>query len=116
MTATPPLSRFTCAGPIIFLSGQLARGSDGKIVSGGFAPQARQALDNVKSALAAARCDLRDVVKVTVWLTDADNNTEFNAIYREYFAEPYPARSVVVSGLVAPDALIEIEATAYRGE
>lgn len=116
MTATPPLSRFTVAGPMVFISGQLPRGADGQIVEGGFAAQARQALDNLKAVLASAGCELGQVVKATVWLTDASYFAEFNAIYREFFAEPYPSRSVVVSGLVASGALIEIEATAYRDE
>jgi 2-iminobutanoate/2-iminopropanoate deaminase len=114
MTKPPPLSRVTLAGSTVYVSGQLARGADGQIVKGGFAAQARQALNNLKSALETAGCGMSDVVKATVWLTDAGDNAEFNAIYREYFAEPYPSRSVVVSGLVAPGAMIEIEAVAYR--
>jgi reactive intermediate/imine deaminase len=114
MPVTPPISRFVEAGQTVYVSGQLARGADGQIVGGGFAAQARQALDNLKAVLTLSGCGLSDVVKATVWLTDAAYNAEFNAIYREYFTEPYPARSVVVSGLVLPDALIEIEAIAYR--
>lgn len=116
MASAPPLSRFVRAGQTVYISGQLARGADGAIVAGGFAAQARQALDNLRAALEAADCGLADVVKATVWLTDASDFAEFNAIYREYFTEPYPARSVVVSGLVAPGAMVEIEAVAYRGE
>ncbi|MEJ6011491.1 RidA family protein [Novosphingobium aquae] len=115
MSQPPPLSRVTIAGPTVYVSGQLARGADGKIVAGGFAAQARQALENLKSALETAGCGFSDVVKATVWLTDATDFAEFNAIYREYFAEPYPSRSVVVSGLVAPGAMVEIEAIAWRG-
>jgi enamine deaminase RidA (YjgF/YER057c/UK114 family) len=39
---------------------------------------------------------------------------DFNAVYREFFVEPYPARSVVISALVAPDAVVEIEAVASK--
>lgn len=114
MAANPPLSRFATAGPMVFVSGQLARDGDGRISEGGFAAQARQALENLKSVLETAGCRLTEVVKVTVWLTDAADHPEFNAIYREYFTAPFPARSMVVSGLVAPGALIEVEAIAYR--
>lgn len=116
MATRPPLSRFVRAGQTVYISGQLARGANGEIVPGGFAAQARQALDNLRAALEAAGCGLDDVAKATVWLTDAADFAEFNAIYREYFAEPYPARSVVVSGLVAPGAMVEIEAVAWLGE
>jgi reactive intermediate/imine deaminase len=104
----------TCAGPAIYISGQLGRGGDGQIVQGGFAPQARQAMENLKAAIESAGCELSDVVKTTVWLTDATLGGEFNVIYREYFLEPFPARSMVVSGLIAADAMIEIEAIAHR--
>jgi 2-iminobutanoate/2-iminopropanoate deaminase len=58
--------------------------------------------------------ELADVVKVTAWITDADAMAEFNSVYREYFAEPYPTRSTIVSALVAADAMVEIEAIAYK--
>jgi 2-iminobutanoate/2-iminopropanoate deaminase len=54
------------------------------------------------------------VVKTTVWLTDRAYNAEFNMVYREFFAHPFPARSVVISDLAAPEALIEIEAIAWQ--
>ncbi len=52
------------------------------------------------------------MVKVTAWLTDASYADAFNGVYREWFAEPYPTRSTVVSQLVAA-ADVEIEAVAY---
>lgn len=73
--------------------------------------QARRALANVVAVLQTEGLTARDVVKVTVWLTDAAHMDEFNRVYREVFAEPFPARSVVISGLVAA-ADVEIEAVA----
>ena len=84
--------------------------ADGSIVAGGIEDQARQALTNLEAALAQAGARLDQVVKVTAWLTDASLMPGFNAVYREFFAEPYPARSTVISGLVAGD--VEIEAVA----
>ncbi|MCF8471213.1 MAG: hypothetical protein K9G27_00290 [Sphingomonadaceae bacterium] len=45
---------------------------------------------------------------------DVDAMTDFNMVYREFFAEPYPTRSTIVSALVVPDAMVEVEAIAYR--
>ncbi|WP_298672783.1 RidA family protein [uncultured Sphingomonas sp.] len=113
--ARPPLAPFreTAAG-LIFVSGQLPRGADGGIVPGGIEAQARRALENLSGVLDSAGASLSDVVKTTVWITDPAAMAQFNAIYETFFSAPYPARSTVVSGLVAPDALLEIEAVAVR--
>lgn len=111
--AAPPLSKCRWAGDLLFISGQLPRDATGGIVPGGIAVQATQALANLVAILEREGLTTRDVVKVTVWLTDAAFADAFNAVYRRVFAEPFPARSVVVSGLVAA-ADIEIEAIAVR--
>lgn len=112
--SSPPLSPSRRAGDLVFTSGQLGRDGEGRIVEGGIEAQARQAIANLVSVLTAAGCTPADVVKVTAWLTDPDFAAAFNDIYRETFGAPYPARSTVISGLLAPGALIEIEAIAYR--
>jgi 2-iminobutanoate/2-iminopropanoate deaminase len=109
----PPLSRFRRAGDFIFVSGQLPRGADGKLLKGGIEAQTEQALHNLREALADAGAGLDDVVKVSVWLTAADKFDGFNAAYRRAFSEPFPARSTVVSALVV-EADVEIEAVAYK--
>ena len=73
--------------------------------------QTQQALNNLAAILKAEGCAPADVVKVTVWLTDAAHMAGFNEAYTSMFKEPYPARSVVISGLVAA-ADVEIEAIA----
>ncbi|MCJ2188997.1 RidA family protein [Novosphingobium beihaiensis] len=106
----PPLSRFRRAGNLVFTSGQLPRGADGAIVPGGIEAQTRQALANLEAALAAAGARLDQVIKINAWLTDPTHMAGFNAVYRETFADPFPARSTVISGLAAGD--VEIEAVA----
>jgi reactive intermediate/imine deaminase len=110
--AGPPLSKARRAGDLLFVSGQLPRDANGQIVAGDIAVQTRQALANLVAALEANGASAADVVKVTAWLTDRRHYEGFNAVYREVFQAPFPARSVVVSGLVA-DADVEIEAVAY---
>jgi reactive intermediate/imine deaminase len=110
----PPLTAVRFAGNIAYVSGQLPRGSDGAIVSGDARVQTRQSLVNLQRALASADLSLTDVVKVTAWITDARHMADFNSVYREFFVEPYPARSFVISALVAPDAVVEIEAVAGK--
>ena len=75
--------------------------------------QTRQAMDNLKAVLEAHGAGFEQVVKVTAWLTDPADFAEFNKAYAAYFDGPYPARSTLVGGLVAPGAAVEIEALAW---
>ena len=63
--------------------------------------------------LEAAGCGFRDVVKVTIFLTDVDDRPLINPVRQEVFGEARPASTLVeVSGLVLPGARIEVEAVA----
>ncbi|MBV1850596.1 RidA family protein [Catellatospora tritici] len=108
-----PLSHATRAGDYVFISGQVAVRPDGSTVVGDFDAEVRMVLDNVRAVCRAAGGDLRDVCKVTAFLLNATLFAQFNAVYREYFDEPLPARSTVLAALANPDLRIEIEAIAY---
>ena len=56
-----------------------------------------------------------DVVKTTVMLTDWRYDAAYNAVYREHFAPPYPARSTVCSSLAHKGLIIELAAIAVTG-
>lgn len=107
-----PLSKTRRAGAIVFLSGQLPRTPEGGMCNGTIQEQTRQAIANMRAVLNGEGLDLADVVKTTIWLTSAEHMPGMNAVYAELFPQPYPARSTVVSGLVA-NADIEIEAIAF---
>jgi enamine deaminase RidA (YjgF/YER057c/UK114 family) len=88
---------------------------DGTIVGGTLAEQARQALLNVQTALAAAGATLKDVVRWTVAIVEGQHTMEGFAAFAEAWgdaADP-PAISVyIVSGLANPQFLVEIDAIA----
>jgi reactive intermediate/imine deaminase len=108
------LSPAVRVGDLVFLSGVMGtKPGGGGLAEGGIEGQTRQALENVKSALALAGAAMADVAKCTVFLTDAANFAAMNQVYREFFPTDPPARSTVaVAALVVPNALIEIECTA----
>jgi 2-iminobutanoate/2-iminopropanoate deaminase len=108
-----PLPHGTRAGDYVFISGQVAVRPDGSTVIGDFDTEVRTVLDNVRSVCRAAGGDLSDVCKVTAFLLNATLFDPFNEIYREYFADPLPARSTVLAPLSNPDLRIEVEAIAY---
>jgi 2-iminobutanoate/2-iminopropanoate deaminase len=108
-----PYSPAVVSGDAVYTAGQVAFDAHGSIVPGGVAEQTRQAFANLERCLGAAGCSLDDVVKVNAYLTDLAGFEDFNAVYREMFAEPYPARTTVQAGLVT-GLLVEIEAIARR--
>ncbi len=109
-----PFSPAVRAGDFIFVSGQPgSRDNRGNPVTG-IRAQTETTLDNLKRVLAAAGASLDDVVKVTVYLRNAEEFATMNAAYEKYFIKDRPARTTVVAALAMPDMLIEIEAVAYR--
>ena len=110
-----PFSKAVRAGDFVYVSGQVAFGSDGVLVSGAIEDQTRQTLRNIEAVLKEAGCALQDVVKVNVWLDDARDFGRFNSTYAEFFAKEAPARSTVESKLMI-DAKIEVDCIAYKPE
>ena len=108
-----PYSPVVVSGDLVYTAGQVANDASGKVVSDDVEAQTRQALDNVRACLAAAGCGLEDVIKVNAFLTDLANFDVYNAVYREYFSEPFPARTTVGAAL-APGLPVEIEVVARR--
>jgi reactive intermediate/imine deaminase len=108
-----PRSLATKAGGFVFVSGQVARDEDGRIVIGGIEVHARRTLQNVAHVLELAGCTLEDVVKTNVWLEDIDDFEQFNRVYSEFFRDHKPARSTLQARNVV-GSKVEIEAVAYR--
>jgi reactive intermediate/imine deaminase len=104
----------TPAGNLVFVSGQVARNSQGETVGvGDIEAQTRQVLENVKAVLAEGGATMDDVVKITVFVTDVGDYAAIHKVRGEYFKSEYPASTMVeVSALVNPDLKIEIEAIA----
>lgn len=111
-----PLTHVVRAGDYVYLSGQIAVRSDGTLVTNDFPEETRAVLDNIKAGVEAAGGTLADVCKTTVFLLNATLFEPMNAVYREYFAKPFPARATIVAPLSNPDLRIEIEAVAYIPE
>lgn len=109
-----PFAPATRIGTTLYISGQVGVDPVSRIViEGGIGPQTRQALDNLKRALALAGATLDHVAKVNVFLTDMTEFAAFNAVYREYFPTDPPSRTTVgTSGLSNPAMVVEIDAIA----
>jgi reactive intermediate/imine deaminase len=103
-------------GNLLFISGQAGADDEGRIVDGGFRAQGEQAFANLRRALEAGGSSLKDVVKVTIFVTDMRHFPDVVELRRNYFSEPYPADTIAeITALYDPKAMIEIEAIAATG-
>ena len=110
-----PFSDGVRVGGLVILSGQIGvvPGSL-KLVEGGIVPEARQTFENIRLTLEAHGLSLRDVVRVQIMLADMADWPRFNEVYREFFAEPWPARSAFGANGLALGAQVEVEAFAAK--
>jgi 2-iminobutanoate/2-iminopropanoate deaminase len=111
-----PFSDAVRVGDVLYLSGQLGIGLDGKLPNG-IEAQTKQALDNVGAVLKRAGLGYGDVFHCTAMLSDMKLWPAFNAIYVTYFPEgKRPARSAFGASGLALGALLELECQAYAGK
>jgi len=98
----------------LYLSGAIGWDYDRKGLPADFAEEARQALKNMGVVLRHCGFDYSDVVKGLAFLTDMSLFEEWNRAYREFFSEPYPARSTVAVAGLARGARLEVEMVAVK--
>jgi enamine deaminase RidA (YjgF/YER057c/UK114 family) len=104
-------------GRLVFIAGQIGWTGQGEWKERGFAGQFRQALRNILDVLAEAKGRPEHIVRLTWYVLDRQEYlSSLKAVgeaYRELMGKHYPTMAVVqVSGLVEPEARLEIEATA----
>lgn len=110
-----PYSQAVKVGPWLFISGQIPIDpATGYVVEGDIEVQTQRVLENIRAILEAANYTLKDVVKVTVYLTDLNDFQGFNKVYSSYFSESPPARTTVQVSALPRGVRIEIEAIAYK--
>lgn len=102
-------------GDHVFVAGQGGLDERTQVVSPEFAPQARQALLNVRRALEAAGAGPADIAAVAVYLTDMGDLQTFGAIMQEVLGETQATSTAVeVTKLALPGMVIEVTVTAVR--
>lgn len=113
--AIGPYSQAVWVGNLLFLSGQTpVDPRTGKLVEGDAAIQTARVLDNLEAVLASASLSMADVMKCNVFLTSMDDFAAMNAVYRERFSAPFPARTTVAVAGLPVGARVEIELVAAK--
>ncbi len=111
-----PFSSAVRVGDILYLSGAIGRGPDGKPPEG-IEAQTRATMDDIGATLKLAGLSHSDLFHCTVFLSDMKNWAAFNQVYMTYFPDgPLPARSAFGANGLALGALLEIECQAYVGK
>lgn len=103
-------------GSTVYLSGQIPLVPESmEMVDGEIERQIRRVFDNLRAVAQAAGGDLRDVVKLNVFLTDLENFPIVNQVMAEYFSEPYPARAAVGVAALPKGAGVEMDGVMELG-
>lgn len=118
-TPAGPFSWGIKAGNFIFLSGMVGINAKEELVGkDDVKMQAKQTLENIKSALESVGGKVNNIIKITTFLKNLNDYAKFNEARGEFFKEnsidkDFPASTAVQANLVRDDLLIEIETIAY---
>jgi len=107
-------SRAVRVGNVIEVTGTVASGEDGKIVGENDAyAQTKFIYEKIERVLHRAGAEMKDVVRVRMFVTDISRWQEYGKAHSEFFNEIRPCNTMVeIKALIEPGYLIEIEATA----
>lgn len=113
---SPAASHAVSLGALVFVSGFSARTEGGEVAGGDdVEAQTCQVLQRLDETLVAAGSGLRDVLKLTIYLTDMTDRAGVDLARRKMFGAARPAATLVeVSGLATAGAKVEIDAIACR--
>ena len=117
-----PLGRYSHlsrAGDLVIVAGQVGVRPDGSLAGEDLESQVRQIFENLRLALESTGGGLADVMKLTTYVVGQPMVAAFFEARDELYPELYPDGNyppntlLVISGLVRPELLIEIDAIAH---
>lgn len=110
--AIGPYSQGLRVGSLVFVSGQLPVDPATGMMPETIEEQATQSLKNLSNILKTDGLSMKNVIKTVIFLADLNDFEAVNAVYKTFFAEPYPARSCVQVAAIPKGAKLEIECIA----
>ena len=103
-------------GNTVYLSGQIPLDpATMQMKQASFSEEVHQVFMNLQAVAKAAGGDMKDFVKINIFLTDLSHFAEVNKAMAEYFAEPYPARAAVGVKELPRGANVELEGVMVIG-
>jgi 2-iminobutanoate/2-iminopropanoate deaminase len=107
-----PFSPGVRAGDFVFLSGLASFDENNRIIADTFENEARRTYQNISRVLANGGLTFADVVQVRCYLSNKEDWDTHNRVYREFFAEPFPARTTLI-GCLGDMIKYEVDLVAY---
>lgn len=105
------------SGNTIYFSGQIPLDPETmEMVQGNFKEHVHRVFKNIAAVAEAAGGSLSQIVKLTIYLVDMENFSVVNEVMKEYYEEPYPARTIVAIKQLPKNALVEMDALMVLGE
>lgn len=86
------------------------------LINGGIKEQAKQCLEHIKAIVESIDHVMDDIVKVNIQLKDVADIAVVDEVYKTFFTQELPARTVVGVSAIPMDALIQIDAVVSNGE
>lgn len=106
-----PFSPAIAAGDRLFVSGMLGNSAGARVDT---ATQTREIVARIGTTLEQGGCTWREVREALIYVTDAALAASVLAELAQACPEGLPAGTVVQTGLVVPDATVEVMVTANR--
>ncbi len=113
-SAIGPYSQAIEINGMVYTSGVIPVNPATGEIPEGVEAQANQAFQNLCNLVEASGSKVENIVKTTVFIKEMNDFGKINEIYKNYFKEPFPARSCVEVARLPKDVLIEIEAVALK--
>ena len=111
---SPPFSNGVMIGGTFYVAGHIGLDpATGKAATDA-ETEARLVMDAVKQTLERGGLTMDDLVSVTIYCTDLDLYDKFNAVYRSYFHEHYPARAFIGVAKLVRGAHFEVDGVAIK--
>jgi 2-iminobutanoate/2-iminopropanoate deaminase len=109
-----PFSMGVMVGDTFYMSGHIGFDPATKKVPADLEAEIRLLLDGIRDTLSKAGLTMQDLVYVQIFCSDVALFDRFNAVYRTYLHEPFPARAFLGSGTLLLGAHFEIQGIAVK--
>lgn len=94
-----PFSPAVRVGDLLFVSGQASVDGTGAIIDDDFEGEMRRSMANLRKILEDSGSDLAHVVQTRNYVRYPEDLPLYNQLYREFFSEPFPARTTITNCL-----------------
>lgn len=106
-----PYSQAVIYNGLLYISGQVPLDPEtGLMVRATIEEETDVVMNNIRTIVIGAGARMEDILKITCYLADIDDYVRFNDVYKKYFPQDPPARTMLQAGRLPLDVQVEIDA------